>query len=76
MNWGPPAMIADHAPRAAVPVEAQGSMLSWIAQAATLLGQTWCGLRTGHTYLRQRVADRLALVCWHCDHTSPGWKLK
>ena len=69
-------MIAEQTPRAALRVEAEGSMLSWIGRAATLLGRTWCGLRTRHTYLRQRVGDRLTLVCWHCDHKSSGWNLK
>jgi hypothetical protein len=69
-------MIAGQAPRAALPVEAEGSMPNWIARAATLLGQWWCGLRTGHTYLRQLAGNRLTLVCWQCDRKSPGWNLK
>jgi hypothetical protein len=46
-----------------------------VCRLATCLGYWWCGLTTGHHYLRQRHGDRVVLICWYCDHQSPGWTL-
>ena len=48
-------------------------MTRW-ERLAAWLGQRWCGLTTGHHYLREADHDRLVLRCWRCDHASPGWK--
>lgn len=48
----------------------------WWARLARRVGQLWCGMRTGHLYIRQRQGDRYRLECWHCGHVSPGWDLR
>ena len=45
-----------------------------LVRLAAWLGQRWCGLTTGHAYIRQPDPWRLVLVCWHCSHESHGWK--
>jgi hypothetical protein len=46
-----------------------------ICRLARWLGYRWCGLTTGHRYLRQQQGTRYVLVCWYCGHQSPGWTL-
>jgi len=46
-----------------------------LVRLATWLGQRWCGLTTGHAYIRQPDPWRIALVCWTCNHESTGWWL-
>jgi len=46
-----------------------------LACVSKWLGQRLCGLRTGHHYIRQPEPTRIVLLCWHCNHESPGWSL-
>lgn len=51
------------------------AMPTWPLRAVLTLGRWWCGLTTGHHYIRQPEAARIVLVCWHCNHESKGWSL-
>jgi len=42
------------------------------ARLATWLGHRWCGLTTGHRYIRHPDPWRRLLVCWDCSHESTG----
>lgn len=58
-----------------VPMTVRGSV-RWWARLARRLGQAWCGLRTGHRFIRQKHDGRYRLICWYCDKESAGWNLK
>ena len=46
-----------------------------LERLATWLGHRWCGLTTGHAYIRHPDPWRLMRVCWNCGHQSDGWPL-
>ena len=46
-----------------------------MTRLGTWLGHRWCGLTTGHYFLRTTWCERAVLRCWHCDYVSPGWSL-
>ena len=46
-----------------------------LERLATWLGHRWCGLTTGHAYIRHPDPWRLLFVCWDCGHTY-GWEVR
>ena len=46
-----------------------------MTRLGTWLGHRWCGLTTGHYFLRTTWDHRAVLRCWYCDYVSPGWSL-
>lgn len=45
------------------------------ARGAVRLGQLWCRVTTGHDWRLSLTPTRLALVCWNCGATTPGWAI-
>lgn len=58
------------------PVRMRCERHGWWARLARRLGQAWCGLRTGHRFIRQKHDGRYRLICWYCDYESTGWNLR
>jgi hypothetical protein len=45
-----------------------------MVKALRWLDRWWCGL-TGHHAVLKFERHRLALICTHCGHESPGWSI-